>query len=154
MIMLSAHFSLAEMIRSSYAETRGYANVPSTNQALNLKYLAQEILEPIRRTAKAPLIILSGYRAPLINAGVNGSPTSQHMDGEAADFVPAGQSTEWLAREITLMNGLPFDQLIWRRPRSKEDFIHISGTRLKFGRREVMTKFDDVTVSGLDGRKI
>jgi hypothetical protein len=43
-------------------------------------------LQPVRDRLQRPLRILSGYRPSELNKAVGGSPTSQHVTGEAADF--------------------------------------------------------------------
>ena len=43
-------------------------------------------LQPVRDRVQRPLRILSGYRPSELNKAVGGSPTSQHVLGEAADF--------------------------------------------------------------------
>lgn len=42
--------------------------------------------EKFRKGLGAPLVVVSGYRSPAHNAGVGGSPTSQHMLGRAFDI--------------------------------------------------------------------
>jgi hypothetical protein len=69
----------------------GAANAPTTVQAalLDLSWL----LQGVRDAVGVPMRITSGYRTPERNAAVGGSPTSQHVDGTAADFVPQGITT-------------------------------------------------------------
>lgn len=58
-----------------------------------------------------PVRITSGYRSPEQNARIPGaSRTSQHMRGEAWDFVPQGVSIANAARHI-IDSGMDFDQL-------------------------------------------
>jgi uncharacterized protein YcbK (DUF882 family) len=47
-----------------------------------------EHLELLRRIARRPIPILSGYRCPIHNTAVGGAPRSQHLLGKAAD-IPA-----------------------------------------------------------------
>lgn len=44
-------------------------------------------LEPIRKKFGGPVMITSGYRNPHYNEMIGGSPTSQHVDAEACDFI-------------------------------------------------------------------
>lgn len=46
-----------------------------------------EILEKIRHHFNKPIKINSGFRCPVHNSNINGSPTSQHLKGKAADIV-------------------------------------------------------------------
>ena len=43
-------------------------------------------LQPVRNRLQRPMRVLSGYRPSELNKAVGGSPTSQHVLGEAADF--------------------------------------------------------------------
>lgn len=85
---LSSHFTFDEMT----ATNTGLPNELSDYQTRNhLETLCLLLLEPIREKW-GPLRITSGYRSPAVNAVVGGSKTSQHLLGEAADFVPIGIS--------------------------------------------------------------
>jgi hypothetical protein len=55
----------------------------------NAKALAEN-LQAIRAYVGKPIIITSGYRPAAKNATVGGSKTSQHLHGEAWDFVVKG----------------------------------------------------------------
>ena len=93
---LSEHFSLSELVNTSYTEhleeNRQYAM--EEDNYLKLKKLCTDILEPIRThinngdsAGKKSIIITSGVRCLPLNTKVNGSSTSQHMFCEAVDFV-------------------------------------------------------------------
>jgi uncharacterized protein YcbK (DUF882 family) len=47
-----------------------------------------DALEALRRIVARPLFILSGYRCPAHNAAIGSTPTSQHVQGRAADLQP------------------------------------------------------------------
>lgn len=53
----------------------------------NYKKLCEEVLEPVRAHFKQPIVIHSGWRSAARNKKVGGVPTSQHVTGEACDFV-------------------------------------------------------------------
>ena len=57
-----------------------------------------------------PVKITSGYRDPAHNREVGGAEHSQHMKGEAWDFVPQGVSIANAARQV-IDSGMDFDQL-------------------------------------------
>jgi len=94
-MQLTEHFKLAEFTRSATAEANGIKNdldrEDDRNVIENLKNLCVQVLEPLRRFADAPVIISSGYRCKELNRAVGGAAGSQHLTGEAADIVPAGQ---------------------------------------------------------------
>ena len=86
---LSANFTLGELLYSDRAERdealrKAQLNPPS-NVVTCLAYLAEQTLQPIRNALNYPIKINSGYRSPALNASINGSPSSQHCIGEAAD---------------------------------------------------------------------
>ena len=107
---LSPHFSLAELTRT---DVRDLANSPDPAAIECLFLLALEYLEPVRDRF-GPLRINSGFRAPLVNRRIGGSPTSSHRYGCAADFDPVDPAVtnddviRWLRDE----SGLDFDQAI------------------------------------------
>ncbi len=53
----------------------------------HLEVLVRYVLDPLRWALGAPVTITSGYRTRAVNEAVSGSPTSQHMLGEAADVM-------------------------------------------------------------------
>lgn len=103
---LSAHFTLAEMTRTS----TGLANVPGPAEIAALEMLCQKVLEPVRAHFRLPVRVNSGFRSVRVNAAVGSSPGSQHRLGEAADIEIAGVPNPVLAAWIR--DSLSFDQLI------------------------------------------
>ena len=108
-MQLSKNFSLNELTKSQTAIRLGITNVPSSQEIFNLKNLCENVLQPVREQF-GPIRISSGYRSPALNAKIGGSKTSQHCNGEAADFESSRVSNPDLARWIA--KNLEFDQLI------------------------------------------
>ena len=108
-IRLSKNFALSEMVKSATAERLGVDNSPSDIHLVNLTHLAIRILQPVRDEFGV-ITINSGYRSPALNAKVGGSKTSQHCNGQAADFESFSTPNPVLAKWIA--NNLEFDQLI------------------------------------------
>ena len=108
-IRLSKNFALSEMVKSATAERLGVDNSPSDIHLVNLTHLAIRILQPVRDEFGV-ITINSGYRSPSLNAKVGGSKTSQHCNGQAADFESFSTPNPDLAKWIA--NNLVFDQLI------------------------------------------
>ena len=108
-IRISKNFALSEMTKSATAERLGVDNTPSSIHLVNLTHLAIHILQPVRDQFGV-ITINSGYRSPALNAKVGGSKTSQHCNGQAADFESFSTPNPDLAKWIA--NNLEFDQLI------------------------------------------
>ncbi|RYU94119.1 D-Ala-D-Ala carboxypeptidase family metallohydrolase [Emticicia agri] len=128
---LSPHFTLAEMIRSESASRHGIDNTPNATQTKNLQNLCINVLEPLRTLVGKPINVSSGFRNPTLNSLIGGSPTSQHMKGEAADISVEGFTTEQLFLLI-ISSSLPFDQII----QEFNSWVHISYK--KTNRREAL----------------
>tara|TARA_R110000868_G_scaffold338459_4_gene599210 strand:- start:229 stop:684 length:456 start_codon:yes stop_codon:yes gene_type:complete len=97
----------------------------------NLSIIADKIQE-IRNLFDRPVIINSAYRNPQVNKLVGGSKYSQHMYGQAIDFVCPGFGTP---QEIVLYMknvGIEVDQCL-----IEKGWVHLSvkkrGNRNQFG---------------------
>ena len=106
---LTKNFSYQEMIKSSTAARIGVSNDATREHVINLVNLCNFILQPVRDEF-GPIRINSGYRSPALNKAVGGSKTSQHCNGEAADFESSRISNPQLAPWVA--KNLDFDQLI------------------------------------------
>lgn len=74
-----------------------------------------------------PIRVNSGFRGPSLNAAVNGSKESQHMKGEAVDFVPLSATLEQVFDWIRLESKIPFGQVILEgADPAKPTWIHLS----------------------------
>ena len=137
-MQLSPHFKLVEFTRSATAQARHIDNTPNEEQIKNLKFLCDNVLEPLREQF-GPIIIGSGFRCPALNTAVGGVKNSQHNTGEACDIhLP---SIEVGKKYFEFLKKLPiFDQLIWERnnPRSNHYWIHVSIKRSGKNRKQVI----------------
>lgn len=112
---LTANFSLEELTHSDWAVRQGIDNSAPEHVAANLTRLAQR-LETVRTVLGCPVYVSSGYRSPLVNKGVGGARTSDHLLGYAADIrAPAYGTPLEVARRI-IKAGIPFKQLIHEAP--------------------------------------
>lgn len=109
-MQVTKHFSLRELTKSATAERRGISNNPTPEHLENMKYVCEQILEPVRAHFKKPVTINSSYRSPDLNRAVGGSSRSQHCNGQAVDFEIQGVSNKELADWIA--DNLIFDQVI------------------------------------------
>jgi uncharacterized protein YcbK (DUF882 family) len=141
---LSPNFSFEELTRTDnrflLQKNRDMASASPAIKS-SLTRVAVELLEPIRALFKAPVQINSGYRCPELNTAVNGSATSQHVLGEAADMVIRGYETEALEVEavkkiLREMPNFKFGQML-----VEYGCIHISlGTKREVAYYDVPTK--------------
>jgi uncharacterized protein YcbK (DUF882 family) len=130
------YFTLSELLKSDTATKNKLWNGAPKEAEENLRALVDEVLDPLREAYGRPIRVNSGYRCPLLNRLVGGSPNSQHMRGEAADIQPViGNEADLpeLAR-ILIANG-KFDQLILY-----PTFIHVSWKRLGWNRKQILQK--------------
>ena len=106
------YFTIKELCTSATATRKKINNTPNSYVINNLMLLVEQILDPLRERYGKPITVTSGFRCKELNIAVNGSKTSQHVDGLAAD-ITAGSSKEnkILFKLIQELN-LPFDQLI------------------------------------------
>ena len=136
---LTKNFALKEMTKSSTAERLGLTNTQTMEHGINLVNLCNHILQPLREEF-GPIRINSGYRGPDLNKAVGGSGTSQHCNGEAADFESSKVSNPDIAHWIEA--NLDFDQLILEFYDGKDPhsgWVHCSYRKDGSNRNKAMT---------------
>jgi hypothetical protein len=132
---VTMHFTREELYASQTAKARGINNKPSTEEIVNLVYLAAYVLEPLRVAMKEPIKIGSGFRCPALNRAVGGVSNSQHMKGQAADLCIDGDIAKGKRWFNYIREHLPFDQLIWEKnPKTGSYWVHVSFVHPDFGR--------------------
>jgi len=145
---LSDNFTLAELTKSQAAERYDISNEPGPQELKYLVRVAEEILQPVRNHFRIAFTPSSGFRCLELNNIINGSPTSQHVKGQAVDFEVPGVDNLRLAQWIR--DNLDFDQLIleYYTPGEKNSgWIHCSISDKN--RREVLTKSRSGYMRGL-----
>lgn len=117
------YFTIKELSFSLTAAKLNIVNVPDSFIKENLTALVDNVLDPLRDAFGHPISVTSGYRSDRLNIAVGGSPTSQHLLGQAAD-ISAGskQGNKDLFKLIQSLD-LPFDQLI---DEHNYSWIHVS----------------------------
>lgn len=116
------YFTIKELTKSTTATIKKLDNTPTEQVEKNLTTLVEKILDPLREMYGKPIIVNSGYRSPEVNAAVNGSKTSQHVLGEAAD-ITAGNKKENKKLFELIRDNFEFDQLI---NENNYSWIHVS----------------------------
>jgi len=123
---LSPHFALVEFTRSAKAQELNIDNTPPP-EFLPRLILVAEMLERIRTTLGAPVIVTSGYRGNALNLAVGGATSSDHTQGHAADIVaPAfGTPAQVAAKLAPLVSVLGIGQIILEGIKGKS-WVHVS----------------------------
>lgn len=143
---ISKHLSYEEATKNPTALRLGIDNTPTEAHILNMRYVAQEIFDPVREFVGGPLLASSFYRSKALNDAVPGSSkTSQHMTGEAVDIDADGyQYGSNAAIFEFILKRLEFDQLILEYPdeHGVPSWVHVSKKRPENGtnRKQVMVK--------------
>ncbi len=108
------NFTVEELIYSNIATKNNINNIPTNEVYIdNLVYLMTKCLQPARDYFGIPIIMHSGYRSPELNKKVNGSLTSFHSIGCAADIDFGNVSTPTLKELFEwLYHNVPFTELI------------------------------------------
>lgn len=122
-LMLSDHFSYAEAIISETAERKGIDNIPSAEVLETMKSTAVK-MEKVRVLLMNKSIHINSWNRNItLNAEIGGVLNSQHIVGEAVDFIcPTFGSPLDVCKAIIAQKELiVFDQLIL-----EHTWVHIS----------------------------
>lgn len=120
-MLITDHFSLEEFELSDVAARRNIDNRPSARIIINIVFLCEYLLEPVRLKYGSAIEVVSGYRSASLNKAVKGATDSQHMLGEAADIRGVTMSDNMRLFHLVREHGL-FDQVI------AEDYDSHTGT--------------------------
>lgn len=154
--MISQHISEKEATKSITAMRLGLANTPDGNILTNMKSIAENIFEPLRKWVGGPIKINSFYRSETLNKAIGGSSKSQHCEGKAMDIDDIyGHKTNAEMFHFIKEN-INFDQMIWEFGDSTNpDWVHISYVSDSVNRNRILkavrdkgkTKYIDITNS-------
>lgn len=128
MTQLSPHFTLEEFTTSQTAARLGISNDPPLEVVAHLKRTAQG-MERIRNVLASHAIhINSGYRSLKVNAAVGSKATSQHVNGEACDFICPTWGTPEKIMRVVVDSAIDYDQCIleFHNPTTGGGWVHIS----------------------------
>jgi zinc D-Ala-D-Ala carboxypeptidase len=144
---LSEYLTLAEGIKSQTAIRLGIKNEPTEEHLANMKFVAANVFDPVRRFVNGPLHASSFYRSKALNDAIGGSSsTSQHMKGEAIDIDCDTFGYGSNAGVFTFIKKyLEFDQLIFEYPdiHGNPAWVHVSLRRDGKNRKQVLVKLRD-----------
>lgn len=147
-MQISPNFYLSEFLQSRSAASVGIDNTPTQAIINNLEKLAM-MMEQVRTLLGGfPIQITSGYRCQALNVYVGGSKTSQHMKGQAADFVCPKFGSPLEICQTIVASKIKFDQLILEFSRSADGgWTHLSWAHRP--RRSILTIDERGTLQGL-----
>jgi len=140
---LSEHLTVKEVTKSATAIKHGINNEPTIEHLENLKALAEEVFEPLRKHFGVPIAVTSGYRGEELNKRIGGSATSQHCSGQAIDIDAHVYGKVTNAKLFAyISDNLYYDQLIWEfGDNSEPDWVHVSYRRDGKNRNEKLCAY-------------
>lgn len=126
---ISDHITYAEATYSKYAIDHDMNNSPNEEELENMKCVANNVFEPLRKFFETSIAISSFFRSKELNRKIGGVATSQHMTGEAMDIdaqVYGGITNNQIFQYIK--NNLKFDQCIAEYPDENNEpaWVHVS----------------------------
>lgn len=111
-MQLTPNFYLSEFTDSVQGARAGIFNTPDPFVIKNLFALAN-LMEAVRKLLGDKVIVISsGYRSQALNTLVKGAKNSDHMTGEAVDFVCNGFGTPLQVATKIAGSNLKWGQLI------------------------------------------
>lgn len=122
---ISEHFTLFEVCNSSTALLKNIDNRPTAQVVTNATALIKNVLEPIRLHFNKPITVNCMYRSSKLNQAVKGATNSQHLTGQAVDFIITGVAVEDIFQWIK--KNLIYDQVI----NENNIWVHVSFNPLK-----------------------
>ena len=127
MTRISKHISYKEATRSITAIRLGIDNKPFEYELGNMKAVAENIFEPLRKWVGGAIKVTSFFRSEKLNQAIGGSVSSQHCQGRAIDIDDVyGHKTNAEMFEY-IKNNLDFDTIIWEfGTDDNPDWIHVS----------------------------
>ena len=141
---ISEHVSLKEVVKSHTATRLNIDNVPSSLDLINMKTIAEQVFEPLRKFVGGPIAINSFYRSSKLNSAIGGSTNSQHCKGCAIDIDDKyGYKTNAEMFEYIKCN-LDYDQIIWEfGDYCNPDWVHVSYVSEKDNRRKMLKAYKE-----------
>ncbi|MCL2887960.1 MAG: D-Ala-D-Ala carboxypeptidase family metallohydrolase [Elusimicrobia bacterium] len=121
---LSENFTFFELTATSERELLDFNRAEGINFIIPLSVLCEEILEKVYKMYGVKPAVTSAFRCKILNDKLRGSADSQHLKGEAADFVLPGISCAEVFEKIK-NSGLAYGQLILEKAGGKR-WVHIS----------------------------
>lgn len=127
MTRISKHISYKEATRSITAIRLGIDNKPFEYELGNMKAVAENIFEPLRKWVGGPIKVTSFFRSEKLNKAIGGSVSSQHCQGRAIDIDDIYGHKTNAEMFNYIKDNLDFDTIIWEfGTDDNPDWIHVS----------------------------
>ena len=127
MTRISKHISYKEATRSITAIRLGIDNKPFEYELGNMKAVAENIFEPLRKWVGGAIKVTSFFRSEKLNKAIGGSATSQHCQGRAIDIDDVYGYKTNAEMFNYIKDNLDFDTIIWEfGTDNNPDWIHVS----------------------------
>jgi hypothetical protein len=124
---ISKHISYKEATRSITAIRLGIDNKPFEYELGNMKAVAENIFEPLRKWVGGAIKVTSFFRSEKLNKAIGGSATSQHCQGRAIDIDDVYGYKTNAEMFNYIKDNLDFDTIIWEfGTDDNPDWIHVS----------------------------
>lgn len=122
------YFTFAEFEYSETAKLRGIDNTIPDEYKENIKEFVENLLDELREKWGSPIRITSGYRSESLNRVLNGSKTSAHTIGYAADIQPVnGKMKDFMKFVEEFLQDKEWDQCIWEKMKCGScQWVHLS----------------------------
>lgn len=148
---LTKNFTFQELVKTQHRALIQKNMMMALEEKIfnNLYLLANKLLQPLRNLIGCPININSGYRCPELNQIVGGSAKSQHLFGEACDFVLVKSIT--MSEQFNLVyktlkdNKIDYGQIIYEHtwihlslPNQERNIINQKPLVYKDGKYEIM----------------
>jgi uncharacterized protein YcbK (DUF882 family) len=125
------YFTISELTRSDTASIKQIDNTPNKEITEHLIELVEKLLDPLRsdwaeycdvnRLGNPAISVNSGYRCNELNKAVNGSVTSAHMTGYAADLQNvSGSREEFYQFLLNFLKDRNFDECFIEKSRTSQ----------------------------------
>lgn len=124
-----------EFTRSTTAQMHKIDNAAYLTDEIieNIKYLTENLLQPLRTAWGDTIHITSGFRCRRLNKLVFGSKTSEHLKGLAVDICPRhGRMKEFQQFVTEFLKTHDYNQCIFEKPHLHvPQWIHLSLSRTR-----------------------
>lgn len=137
---LGRRLTVQDFIRSEKASAKGIDNRIAPEHEANVRYLIDNLYDPLCDHFNAGIYVSSGYRSLALNKVTKGaSLTSQHAKGQAIDLDQDGQPGPSNVQIFHQIRTMIFDQLIWELGDDKSPaWVHASIKSTGKNRRQIL----------------